>query len=155
MRNKLHFLLSFCILSFFANAQIIRLQKNATLNAVELKHNKKISLIYKSDKGLVSFKGKVYNYKFPFLYIKNKKDTLVIDVRKVEEIKFTSPNIALYYIGAFLPAVITIGLISGGMFVDGGYSISTAFAIIPGSLTYLIIKSGHRKLNTKTEWSFY
>ena len=76
-------------------------------------------------------------------------------MRKIEEVQFTSPNISLHYIGAFLPAVYTIGLISGGMFVDGGYALSAAIAIIPGSLTYLIIKSGHRKLNTKTEWSFY
>jgi len=164
MRNKLFFILLFCLFSFRVNAQVTRLQraqiiplqKNGTLKTYKLSHNKKLSLIYKSDTGLISYKGKISNYKFPYLSLKRKADTIIIDVRKIEEIRFTSPHLVSHYIAAFLTANLTIGLISNVIVEDFGTSyLQFFYAIIPTTLAYICINTGYRKFNTKTEWSFY
>ena len=81
--------------------------------------------------------------------LKRKKDTLVLDVRKMEELRYTSPAIVMNYIGVFVTGDITIGLLATGVGSE------PVFAVIPALLTFLLIKDAHRKLDTRTKWSFY
>ena len=108
--------------------------------------HKNISIQYKTDTGIVSFKGKTSDYEFPYLVLKRKNDSIVIDVRRIEKIRFASSTITLNYVGAVITANITITLIANRLI---------EFAIIPATLSFVLIASAHRKLNTKTEWHFY
>ena len=157
MLNRLHLLFLFCLVSFCVSAQMIRLQKNGTLKTIELHLHEKYSILYKSDAGLVSYKGKASDYDFPYLVLKRKSDTIVIDVRKIEEIRFTSDVLPLCYIGIFLNTDLSIALFSDAVtnsVTHSNYK-ELSLILIPTSITYLLIKAAYRKLNTKTEWHFY
>src|SRR6185312_3220201 len=89
-------------LSYGIDAQIVTLQKNNSLKTTILDPSKRISLDYKSDSCLIVYKGRINDYMFPYLVLRRKNDTLVLDVRRIERMRFTSNTLSLNYIGIFL-----------------------------------------------------
>ena len=146
MLNKLLLLFAFILFSYCVNSQTLKLQKNGKFRTLQLHLPKRILIVYKIDSTVISQRGKAFKYMFPYLYLKHGKDTLVTDVRKIEELKFFPSVAPLYYAGAYFAAGLTIGL---------ALNWELQFAVIPLALTYLLIGNAHRNLDTKTKWSFY
>jgi len=159
MLSKIICVLGFFFMAFATNAQFIKLTKNGTMTTKKLKLPKAIQIEYRKDSSLIYFSGKAFKYEFPYLFIVKRKDTLVVDVRRVERISFISPYSYVNYLMAFIPTVLTVGLASEALF--GNYYTHTIqydellFSLYPGAMSFLLINGTFKNLNTKTEWSFY
>lgn len=92
--------------------------------------------------------------------MKIKNDTLEFDVRRIEEIRYSSPSITLNYSLAVVSADITLLFLAEGILFNKNFTLATGYGelystIIFGAITYGIIRVGYIKLDTKTKWSFY
>jgi len=92
--------------------------------------------------------------------LKIKNDTLEFDVRRIEEIRYSSPSITLNYSLAVVSADITLLFLAEGILFNKNFTLATGYGelystIIFGAITYGIIRVGYIKLDTKTKWSFY
>ena len=134
------------------NAQQIVLKKNGTLNRYTIDLPNKLKVKYLTDSSLNNFKAKVIVYEFPNMTVRVKKDTFVIDVRKITEVKYTSDAVVFYY---GTSAVISI-LFLPMFFISIHEKIYEAAFASAGILTgaYFLAKQGKRTFNTKNEWRF-
>jgi hypothetical protein len=134
------------------NAQQIVLKKNGTLNRYTIDMPNKLEVKYFTDSSINNFKAKVIAYEFPNMTVRVKKDTFIIDVRKITEVKYTSDAVVFYY---GTSAVISI-LFLPMFFISIHEKIYEAAFASAGVLTgaYFLAKQGKRTFNTKNEWRF-
>lgn len=150
-----------CFLCQLAHAQKtnkkpISIQKNGTLRLVQIPIRKKISIKYRTDTGIFELKFKPISYQFPYLYIKNSTDTLVLDVRKIEQLNCTSNNYSLNILAMVWPCSVASGtLLYKAYDVTHLRYFNIGLGLLPLPIAYLFAKNAFRKYNTKTEWSFY
>jgi hypothetical protein len=121
------------------NAQQIVLKKNGTLN-------------YLTDSSLNNFKAKVIVYEFPNMTVRVKKDTFVIDVRKITEVKYTSDAVVFYYGTSAVISILFLPMFFISIH-EKIYEAAFASAGIPTG-AYFLAKQGKRTFNTKNEWRF-
>jgi hypothetical protein len=155
MLNKLLFFILFTSNCFILNGQTITLEKNNSLDKIEIKIPKKLIFKYQTDSGLIKIKGNVLKYQFPYLTVLKKNDTLKIDVKSISLVKIHSNyTTSLLYTGSFLTS-----LLSFAFFMDAGQSGDVLVYLIAsasfGKLTSYQLKSVNKIYNTKTKWSFY
>lgn len=135
----------------------IRMQKNNTFRSARIKVTKKMKITFVTDSGKVNYAGRAFKYEFPYLYFKRPNDTLIVDVRKIEQLKCTAEN----YIANFLVAIYPFGVLSG-VFIDKALTPNEPYkrvffitmAVLPIPLMYLLIDNAFRNYNTKSVWSF-
>jgi hypothetical protein len=135
------------------NAQNIHLQKNQTLKKNGIKLPKMLSIEYKDSGNIKSIRGKGIQYKFPFLFLVEEKDTFRIDVKNVSKIKYNNSIVApLVVVGFGLTSVASIaGLLD---FLNGNYYEGFLF-IGAGYIAYNLYRKLPKEFDTKTEWHFY
>lgn len=156
MRSKIVILFMIICLSINSKAQYINLQKNGSLRTIRISIQKKIKVEYVTEKGKQCYKGMAYKYEYPYLYFKIKRDTILLDVRRIEKIKISSNTQYFNYILCYIPISISVALINEGFLNYGRIHIAEAAgSIIPIGITYLLIESAIKDYNTKTKWSFY
>lgn len=143
-------MLLFC--SCMLNAQQLVLKKNGTLKRYYIDLPNKLKVKHLTDSSINNFKAKVIAYEFPNMTVSFKKDTFIIDVRKITEVKYTSDAVVFYY-GA--SAVISI-LFLPMFFISIHEKIYEAAFVSAGVLTgaYFLAKQGKKTFNTKNEWRF-
>lgn len=149
-KNLVLLALLFCY--SMVNAQQIVLKKNGTLNRYTIDLPNKLKVKYLKDSSINNFKAKVIAYEFPNMTVRVKKDTFIIDVRKITEVKYTSDAVVFYY---GTSAVISI-LFLPMFFISIHEKIYEAAFASAGVLTgaYILAKQGKRTFNTKNEWRF-
>lgn len=156
MRNKLSPLIVFIAFSISLQGQSLRLQENGTFNSISIKPAKSMALSYELDSIVSYYHGKTINYQFPFLTLVNGKDTLILDVRNITELRFTSSIAVIYYLGMAITGITTIGLLASSL--ENHYRPQYAelfFAGCTATLTIVQFNATYRTINTKTKWSFY
>jgi hypothetical protein len=135
----------------------IRMQKNNTFRSTRIKVTKKMKITFVTDSGKANYSGRAFKYKFPYLYFKRPNDTLIVDVRTIEELRCTAEN----YMFNFLGVVYPLGALSGKL-IDKASSYDNMGqrlgfflpALLPLPLMYVLIDNAFRNYNTKTVWSF-
>lgn len=157
MQNKLF--LFFVLISFssIGNAQIIGLQKNGTDRLFQFRLPKLISFDYQTDSGVTNIEANAVKYEFPFMELRNKQNSIQIDVRKINKLKYKSRIAGLYYLGAFTTSLFSITVIVTTL-IDHSNATEVAsmltLACFPASLSYIQLYLADRKFNTKKKWSF-
>jgi hypothetical protein len=134
------------------HAQQIVMKKNGTLNRYTIDLPNKLKVKCLTDSSVNNFKAIVIAYEFPNMTVHIKKDTFIIDVRKITEVKYTSDAVVFYY---GTSAVISI-LFLPMFFISIHEKIYEAAFASAGILTgaYFLAKQGKRTFNTKNEWRF-
>jgi hypothetical protein len=142
-------LLSSCSM---VNAQQIVLKKNGTLNRYNIDIPNKIYVNYLTDSSINNFKAKVIAYEFPNMTVRVKKDTFIIDVRKITEVIYTSDAVVFYYGTSAIVSILCLPI----FIISIHEKIYEAAFASAGLLTgaYFLAKQGDRTFNTKNEWRF-
>jgi hypothetical protein len=133
------------------------LHKNGYFKITEITISKKIDIKYYMNDSIIALKGIAYKYVFPFIYLKNKNDSFVIDVRTIEEINCKSSFFYMKCFGVFLTGSISILVLTASL-KRPNISSSLEFlggSLIPITFSYLLYNDAFKKYNTKTDWSFY
>jgi len=153
MLNKLLIFFSFCLFSFFVNAQNIHLQKNGMFKKREIKLPKMMSIEYKDSGNIKNLRGKTIRYKFPFLYLVVKRDTFRMDVKNIIQINYNNSIAAPLIVGYF--ALTTVGTAAGFLDFIYGNPYGGLVFIGAGYITYKLYGILPKEFNTETQWSFY
>ena len=156
MQNKLFILLlAICLVSAFANAQEIKLQKNGSFDKIKIHLPKNLSISYLKNNEETNFKGKVIKYEFPFIYFLTKaKDTLRIDVKNIVEIRIYNHFSVLKIAALTFITVMNFAAIHD--IIKDNYVVGEIFISVGMDLGfYALVRMFPRSFETKTEWSFY
>jgi hypothetical protein len=150
MRNKIILFLAFSMISFCMSAQNIQMQKNGTIKKKEIKLPKRLIIEYKDSGIIKSANGKVFRYKFPYLFMKTKNDTLKVDVRNII-------TLAHYHIpGRVFALIITpLAALASTTDVVNGSPVETILVVACGVIFYETLHSLPLKFGTEENWSFY
>jgi len=157
MLNKIPFLIFLLLYSGKSDAQEIRLQKNNTNSTLNILLPKKVSIEYNTDTGIKIIKAEAIAYSFPYLTVMKKRDTIIIDVKNITGINYHPTVAPLYYLMTFPVTLFSVAF-TAVAFIDpkeSGFIVPFLMGTSLGYLDYYLFTHAHRKLNTKTKWSFY
>jgi hypothetical protein len=134
------------------NAQQIVLKKNGTLNRYTIDLPNKLKVKYLTDSSLNNFKAKVIVYEFPNMTVRVKKDTFIIDVKKITEVKYTSDAVVFYYGTSAIVSILCLPIFIISIHEKIYEAAFASAGLLTGS--YFLAKQGKRTFNTKNEWRF-
>jgi hypothetical protein len=155
MLNKIVILFFLLLFHFNVKAQDIILLENGTLETKVIKLKKRPTLIYHKNNKKIKLTKRLVKYEFPYLYYKEKNDTLKIDVRVIEKVKVNSSlDFITYPLGGFfgfygygftLSSILIKDLRRPSVFFLGAFC---------SFLSYTLIHNSQRRYDTKEKWSF-
>ena len=134
------------------NAQQIVLKKNGTLNRYTIDLPNKLKVKYLTDSSLNNFKAKVIVYEFPNMTVRVKKDTFIIDVKKITEVKYTSDAVVFYCGTSAIVSILCLPIFIISIHEKIYEAAFASAGLLTGS--YFLAKQGKRTFNTKNEWRF-
>ena len=159
MLNKYLFILLFITLSTKGFTQNILLQKNNSNITARIRVGQKVQIKFVNDTSICTIKGSVIKYSFPLLTVKVKFDTVIIDVRKIQNLVFR-PGVFNLSVG-FYVLMVPVTILSVSEFTlalantkVAGFVGPIVGSVLFGGVDYLIYSFAKRKFDTASKWSF-
>lgn len=157
MLNKFLLALTFFVISDCVMAQFINLQKNNSFHKLKIKLPKKVTINYLNGSTIQKIKAKTIKYSFPNLTLVKNHDTIILNVQKILNIKYSPTFSPAYYVLMF-PVTLFAGSFIGVAFydpVETGFIVPFIMGASLGCYDYFLFTHANRKLNTNLIWSFY